>query len=216
MYQILVSLLAVIIPLCFGNQAIAKSNEFYHNKLNSCKVTKQSFNDYEPVEFATSNNLLRKPGQEPMFCGERIVVHGRVLDKNCVPIPDAKIELWQVDCNGKYPYEPLKNAIDHSLVQANDAMTFVGNGTATTNNNGEFYFVTVYPRSVHDISPHLNVRVSHHKIGDLQTILVLNGKRVINPAQDPEMALIAPLVKQMESKLYHFDIVLPGKGMNSY
>ena len=54
-------------------------------------------------------------------------------------------------------------------------------GTATTNNKGEFHFVTVYPPSMHDFDPHLNVRVEHFEMGDLQTRLILKGKKVRKP-----------------------------------
>src|SRR5690606_2136364 len=34
--------------------------------------------------------------------GERIIVHGRVLDENARPVPDALVEVWQANAGGKY------------------------------------------------------------------------------------------------------------------
>ena len=95
------NLLLLIMLTCTSNYAVAANNKFYPNKLNSCKLTKRVLNDYEPENFITSNNLLVTPGKQELYCGEKIIVHGRVLDKNCRPVSDAKIYLWQVNCSGK-------------------------------------------------------------------------------------------------------------------
>ena len=87
--------------------------------LNFCAVTKITMNDYEPEKFESSNNLLRKAGQEEIFCGEKIIIHGKVLDQTCVPGADAKVYIWQASCNGKYPYKPLKDIAKKSLIDTN-------------------------------------------------------------------------------------------------
>ena len=48
------------------------------------------------------NDLLLngKVSQEPV--GERIIVHGRVLDENGRPVPNTLIEIWQANAGGKY------------------------------------------------------------------------------------------------------------------
>ena len=50
-------------------------------------------NNYEPAAFNPTNNLLRKSGADPLYCGEKILLDLEVVDKNCVPISDAKIYL---------------------------------------------------------------------------------------------------------------------------
>ncbi|MDP4709390.1 MAG: hypothetical protein NWS20_05260, partial [Rickettsiaceae bacterium] len=157
---------------------LADVNDMHLNNLNYCNVSKVEMNDYEPSEFEPTNNLLRKTGQEEIYCGEKIIVHGRVLDQNCVPVSDATIYAWQVNCSGKYTYQPLKTLVDKDLIDLDHGTSFTGNGTATTNNKGEFYFITVYPPAMHDLTSHINVRVEHNRLGSLQTNLKLKGKKV--------------------------------------
>jgi protocatechuate 3,4-dioxygenase beta subunit len=178
-----------------------------------CKATESTINNYEPIKFETANNLLRKTGQGAIFCGERILVYGRVLDQNCLPVSDAKVYIWQVNCSGKYPYKPLRNRIDKELVDTEGQTSFTGNGTATTNNNGEFVFITTYPQSVHDLQPHINVRVEHYMLGSIQSRLILRGKRVKNPEHNPELKSIADFVQKNKTNVYSFEITLPGKNL---
>ena len=50
------------------------------------------------------NKLLRKTGKRLISRGEKIIVHGRVLDQNCIPISDAVVYVWWANCNRKYSY----------------------------------------------------------------------------------------------------------------
>ncbi len=184
--------------------------------LDFCTVTKITINDYEPEKFEPSNNLLRKAGEEEIFCGKKIIIHGRVLDQNCVPVSDAKVYIWQASCNGKYPYKPLKNIVKKSSIDINREFTFTGNGTATTNNNGEFTFITIYPPSMHDLLPHVNIRAEHYMLGTLQTTLTLDGKKVNNPNDKLGLQSIAEAVETTGTNIYDFEIVLPGSGIKDY
>ena len=49
------------------------------------------YNDIDPID----NDLIlnyAKPGEVPI--GERILVHGRVLDENRRPVPNTLVEAW--------------------------------------------------------------------------------------------------------------------------
>lgn len=173
-----------------------------------CIVSKRVINDYEPENFQPSNNLLRRAGQQDMFCGEKVIIHGKVLDQNCMPVTDAKIYLWQANCKGKYPYKPLRNVAKKTLVDINSELTFTGNGVATTDNKGEFVFITTYPGSVEGASPALNVRVEHYLLGSLQTQLVLHGKNVINPENRPDLQYLFDVVKEAGTSIYDFEVVM--------
>ncbi|MDG1436882.1 MAG: hypothetical protein P8P83_03790 [Rickettsiaceae bacterium] len=139
-----------------------------------------------------------------------------MLDQNCVPVPDATVYAWQANCNAKYPYQPLKTAIDPDLVEINENITFTGNGVATTNSKGEFYFVTVYPPSIHDHASHLNLRIKHRQLGRLQTRLSLKGHKVSRPQIDPELYSISDIAVENNISIYNFDVVLPGEGLKEY
>ena len=48
------------------------------------------------------NDLLLNGKVTPEPVGERIIVHGRVLDESGRPVPNALIEIWQANAGGKY------------------------------------------------------------------------------------------------------------------
>jgi len=193
-------LIYIILPTTlFG----AGESKIYHNKLNSCKLTKQFFNNYEPMEFNSTNNLLYESGKEPMYCGEKIVIKGVLLDERCVPISDAKVYLWQAGCDGKYPYKPLRKMINKKKLNINNGSSFIGSGIATTNNEGEFYFVTVYPNYKESI----NIRVQHRELGIMQTQLRMNKSEEFNQQED---------YQSEATKRYNFKIVMRGKTLKNY
>jgi len=176
-----------------------------------CKPTKIAINDYEPETFMTSNNLLNKPGETPLFCGERIVIYGKVIDHECRPVSDAKVYLWQVGCNGKYPYTPLRSRTDKHFIKINDEQSFTGNGIATTDNRGEFVFITTYPNRAHGLKPHVNARVEHRKLSTIQTRLTLPGNKLNSPSNLVENQSIIDFVEKNNTGIYGFRITLPPK-----
>jgi protocatechuate 3,4-dioxygenase, alpha subunit len=64
-------------------------------------------------------------------------LHGRVLDGDGAPVPDAILELWQTDAEGNVVQEP------GSLRR--DGHTFTGWGRASTDRTGHYSFTTVAP-----------------------------------------------------------------------
>jgi protocatechuate 3,4-dioxygenase, alpha subunit len=89
--------------------------------------------------------------------GEHIRLSIRVLDGEGAGVPDAMIELWQADANGKYdhPDDPQKTSPDAA---------FRGFGRVPTDANGLATFETVRPGRVPGIdgalqAPHVNVHV---------------------------------------------------------
>ena len=85
--------------------------------------------------------------------GTPIVITGRLIDGGGDPVPDAMIEIWQADGEGRYPgaSEALANA------------RFKGFGRSETK-AGIFRFLTVKPGAVHspggrDQAPHVNVGI---------------------------------------------------------
>lgn len=64
-------------------------------------------------------------------------LHGSVLDGAANPVPDALIELWQPDAEGRIASRP------GSLHR--DGYTFTGWGRAATDNAGHYSFSTVPP-----------------------------------------------------------------------
>ncbi len=215
MNQFKITILAIAINLAAN--AFAVTEAVYLNKLNHCDITTGFHDDYEPATFQPSNNLLRSNGGAAVYCGEKIIITGRVLDQNCVPISDAKIYLWQVACDGKFPYKTLRKHLDKSLINLENGSSFQGSGIATTNNEGRFVFITTLPTAVKGMPPHVNVRVRHYQLGSLETRLRISPSHLIKSIKDVgSMAQqLLPLLEQ-DTLIYNFDIVLPSEGINNY
>ena len=73
---------------------------------------------------------------EPL--GERIVVHGRVMDEMGHPIPNTLVEIWQANAAGRYVHK----------VDQHDAPldpNFLGAGRTLTDDQGFYKFYTIKP-----------------------------------------------------------------------
>lgn len=161
--------------LCFISIIVIAYMPEAKDVLNKCHPAKAYIDDNEPDAFNRTNNLLRKSGADPLYCGQKILLDLEVADKNCVPISDAKIYLWQVGCDKKYPYKPLRTKADKHMFHPVSSSTFLGSGIATTNNIGEAKFLTVYPPAIVKEGAYVNVRVEHKDLGVFQTKIFLKN-----------------------------------------
>ena len=82
------------------------------------------------------HDLTRQHDGEPL--GERIILHGRVLDGDRRPVRNTLIELWQANAAGRYAHE----VDDHP---APLDPNFKGAGRAVTDDEGRYRFITVKP-----------------------------------------------------------------------
>jgi protocatechuate 3,4-dioxygenase alpha subunit len=73
---------------------------------------------------------------------DAIRLHGTVLDGAGSPIPDALVEIWQADADGRIVQEP------GSLHR--DGWTFTGWGRAATDAAGRYSFTTLLPGATAD------------------------------------------------------------------
>lgn len=73
----------------------------------------------------------------PLGHPQAVRLHGDVTDGHGAVVPDALLEIWQADGNGKVPTAP------GSLVR--DGYTFTGFGRAPVDNAGHYTFTTVDP-----------------------------------------------------------------------
>lgn len=84
------------------------------------------------------NNLIRNYASDSEAIGERIIVHGRVLDENARPVPDTLVEIWQANAGGRYRHKK-----DTYLAPIDP--NFGGCGRTLTDENGRYAFHTVKP-----------------------------------------------------------------------
>lgn len=82
------------------------------------------------------HDLTRQHAGEPI--GQRIVVHGRVLDGDGRPVPDSLVEIWQANAAGRYRHtgDRWPAPLDPN---------FDGVGRTVTDSQGRYEFVTVKP-----------------------------------------------------------------------
>jgi protocatechuate 3,4-dioxygenase beta subunit len=90
----------------------------------------------EGVLAASDDDLTRQHEGEPL--GERILVHGRVLDEDGRPIPGALVEVWQANAAGRYRHD----ADGHP---APLDPNFSGAGRCLTDADGRYRFTSVKP-----------------------------------------------------------------------
>lgn len=73
--------------------------------------------------------------------GQKIEVSGKILDADGNPIPDAILELWQANAEGKYAHP--EDTQEKPIVPQ-----FQGFGRVSTEENGAFHFTTIKPGRV--------------------------------------------------------------------
>ncbi|KZY31414.1 protocatechuate 3,4-dioxygenase subunit beta [Roseovarius sp. HI0049] len=171
------------------------------------------------------NDLLTnyaQPGESPI--GERIILHGRVLDENARPVPNTLVEIWQANAGGRYRH---KKDMYLAPVDPN----FGGCGRTLTDGDGYYCFRTVKPGAypwrnwVNNWRPaHIHISVFGASFSQrLITQMYFEGDPliakcpIVQTIPDPAAVeqLIAPLDLNasvpLDALAYKFDIVLRGR-----
>lgn len=163
-----------------------------------------------------------KPGESAI--GERIIVHGRVLDERGMGVPGALLEFWQANAGGRYRHKK------DGYLAALDP-NFGGCGRAITGEDGSYAFRTVkpgpypWPNGPNDWRPaHIHFSVFGHGFAQrLITQMYFEGDPliwkcpIVRGIADKAAieALTALLDTQatipMDALAYKFDIVLRGR-----
>ncbi|MEA5405816.1 protocatechuate 3,4-dioxygenase subunit beta [Arcicella sp. DC2W] len=105
-------------------------------KQSLSELSEPIFGDFNLDEFdsdLTKNAIING---EPL--GERIVVHGKVMNENGKPIPNTLIEIWQANAAGRYVHKVDQHA---APLDPN----FLGAGRCMTDEEGNYKFYTIKP-----------------------------------------------------------------------
>jgi protocatechuate 3,4-dioxygenase, alpha subunit len=119
--------------------------------------------------------------------GERIVVEGAVVDGDGLAVPDALLEIWQADADGKYDCgEPTGRTTEERR--------FRGFARLATDERGRFQFATVKPgRVAHgedaEMAPHLLVSIFMRGLLTRLVTRIYFGDETKN-ATDPILRLV--------------------------
>ncbi|MEO8244060.1 MAG: protocatechuate 3,4-dioxygenase subunit beta [bacterium] len=177
-------------------------------------------NDLGPLD----NDLTMNFAHGGLPVGERIIVHGRVLDENARPVPNTLVEVWQANASGRYRH---KKDVYLGALDPN----FGGCGRCLTDENGYYFFRTVKPgpypwlNYVNSWRPaHIHLSVFGTSFSQrLITQMYFQGDPliplcpIVQTIPDPDAAqrLIAALdlntAVPMDCLAYKFDIVLRGR-----
>ena len=163
-----------------------------------------------------------KPGESAI--GQRIIVHGRVVDERGKGVAGALLEFWQANAGGRYRHkrEGYLAALDPN---------FGGCGRTITHEDGYYRFRTVkpgaypWPNGVNDWRPaHIHFSVFGHGFAQrLITQMYFEGDPMIWNCpivkSIPDKAAIEQLIAAldmnntipMDARAYKFDIVLRGR-----
>ena len=167
-------------------------------------------------------DLTRQHAGPPL--GERIVVHGRVLDASGRPVAGTLVEIWQANAGGRYAH-----ALDQHPAPLDP--NFTGAGWCLTDDAGAYRFVTIkpgaYPWKNHDNAwrpAHVHVSVLGRSFGQrLVTQMYFPGDPLLeyDPIWNaiPDPAARARLVSTFDlsrtvpdwALAFRFDITLGGR-----
>lgn len=176
------------------------------------------------------NDLIQNYSQgTSLALGERILVHGRVLDENARPVAGSLIEIWQANAGGRYRH--VKDTYFAPLDP-----NFGGCGRTMTDENGYYEFMTIrpgaypWPNGGNDWRPmHVHFSLFGHAFGQrLITQMYFEGDPLIElcpiaaTVKDRSQLdrLVAPLdmerARAMDYLAYRFDIVLRGRRQSMF
>lgn len=145
--------------------------------------------------------------------GKRIRIAGRVFDGEGVPIPDALVEIWQADPEGRYAHPNDGRA-------SNQRFRGFGRFGTGTDPENRFIFDTIKPGPVDGVqAPHINVIIfMRGLLTHAYTRIYFSDEAAVN-ARDPVLAgvpverqktLIARREETPAGTVYHFDIWMQG------
>ena len=176
--------------------------------------------EIDPID----NDLTRNYAKTGDPVGERIIVHGRVLDENGRGVPSTLVEIWQANAGGRYRHKK-----DSYLAPIDP--NFGGCGRTLTDGQGNYFFRTIKPGAypwrnwVNNWRPaHIHVSVFGTAFAQrLITQMYFEGDPLIAKcpivATIPDARAIDQLVAALDMNTaipldclaYKFDIVLRGR-----
>jgi protocatechuate 3,4-dioxygenase alpha subunit len=165
-----------------------------------------------PDLIPAGHNLLETV-ERPAVQGLAIEITGLVLDGDGEPVPDALVEIWQADPQGRYASDEDRRDGPES------DPNFIGFGRASTSAEGVFRFRTLKPGRVPGPgnslqAPHIAVSVMGRGLLKRLVTRIYFEDEAAN-AEDPILAL-APearrgtLIARRDGEAWRFDIRLQG------
>ena len=161
----------------------------------------------------TDNDLVMINDEITPAVGAITHLHGKVTDVKGNPVPNARVEIWQVDHKGAYIHTK-----DGGLKGPKRDGNFQGFGRFMTARDGRYYFRTIKPVPYGPRTPHIHVAVYRKGKRVLTTQCFIDGdagnakdgliKRLGDPVKHL-MVKFAPVPKSKTGELSgEFNIIL--------
>jgi protocatechuate 3,4-dioxygenase, alpha subunit len=160
------------------------------------------------------NDAFSKDLVTPDLSGERIHIVGSVFDGEGEAAPDAMLEIWQADAQGRFADPQDTRGIPNS--------NFKGFGRCGTDSNGGFSFHTIKPGSVpgpngKPQAPHVLLAIYGRGMTQQLMTRIYFSDEPAN-ASDPILALVPAdrrptliATRQTGDVIYRFDVYLQGE-----
>ncbi|MGE3973935.1 MAG: hypothetical protein AB7F59_05345 [Bdellovibrionales bacterium] len=155
-------------------------------------VVREDNNPMTPLHLANDEDLTLIKGRNGMASGQVVHVVGKVTDKNCKPIPNATIVIWQASESGRYNHKgdsenhDFRDPRDGKIVKRTLDQHFQSWGRTTTNQNGDYKFKTIvpgfYPADLQAQwyrPPHIHFMISATGFPQLVTQMYFRGEKLV-------------------------------------
>lgn len=142
--------------------------------------TSGPFYPEDPVLLANNDNdLTRVQGRSGQAKGQIIYLEGQVLDRSCNPVPNAVVDIWQANADGRYNHSA--DAQNPKPLDPN----FQSRGVCVTDSQGRYNFKTIipgaYPADSTWMRPsHIHFRVSRIGYRELTTQMYFKGSEYLD------------------------------------
>jgi protocatechuate 3,4-dioxygenase alpha subunit len=137
-----------------------------------------------------------------------VIIAGTVFDADGEPVPDAMVETWQADPDGRFDHPDGPRA----------AADWRGFGRDATDEQGRWWVRTVVPGAVDGQAPHIDVSVFARGLLHRVVTRIYFPDDATELARDPVLASVPEdrrhtLIAQPDgASAYRFDIRLAGPG----
>lgn len=201
MYPSLITLSSLLLAagsLCFP--AISHARDSFATSAVSCEKSFGFAGDVAaPTRFHNTNNLRRETGEVTFAKGREIIITGRVVNTDCVPLKSARVTLWHADAQGRHAH----------LEQEESDKAFLGSGETYTNNLGEYYFLTVMPGKTGNLDyPIVYLSAHHGEAEPLDTAMLFPGFATTLPAEIKRKLTAEHKGQRNGSDMFVYNIVL--------
>jgi protocatechuate 3,4-dioxygenase beta subunit len=175
----------------------------------------QTEGPFYPVTALSHEADLTQIKGKPKAQGTVIVVEGRILDKQCKPVANAQVDIWQANHFGRYrhPNDPNTAKLDPG---------FIGSVRLQSNAQGVYRIKTIFP-GIYPAAkdwlrpPHIHFKIGHKDFSNLTTQMYFPGQELnekdailnnIPARQRPTVISRKGVDKDTKLPRYQFDIVL--------